>query len=284
VPLLWPGRYLVTLHDLTTGKFGRAASSRTLPIFLAKQLGLRISLNLSLKRAQSIIVPSTFVKKQVAKEYPDLESRVQVVFEAVDPNFMKFGEEPIAEGKIKLVLKKYGVKPPFLIYTGTFYPHKNVELLLEALPKLEGVQLVLVGKRDKFAERIQEKIKEHSLEDRANLVGFVPDEELAVLLRQASAAVVPSLSEGFGLPGLEAMSCGCPVLAAKASALPEIYGQAALYFDPASSQDFVKVAKQLLMEPGIRENYQQRGLQQVKKYSWRKLAEETLVSYQRSVG
>jgi len=281
VPLVWPGKYIVTVHDLTVGKFGgRKASTRSLPLFLVKNLGFKIVLNQALRRAQKILVPSKYVGGEVEKNYRLPKSKVEVIYESVEPSFADLGKGKIAEGRLKMILSKYGIKTPYLIYVGSFYPHKNLEILLESLNKInQPLRLVLVGKRDKFVLRLAQKVRDLSLETRVVFTGFVPDDELALLLRLAKAFVYPSASEGFGLPGLEAMSLGCPVIAAKATALPEIYAGAALYFDPSSAKDLATKITTLLDDQNLQADLKKRGLEQIKKYSWRELALKTLAIY-----
>jgi glycosyltransferase involved in cell wall biosynthesis len=141
------------------------------------------------------------------------------------------------------------------------------------------LSLVVVCARNVFYERFKKKLKQMKAERFVNLVGFVPDRQLAVLYSQAKAFVFPSLMEGFGLPGLEAMACGCPVAASNSSCLPEVYGRAALYFDPLDVEDMTNKILKVTRNTSTRNKLVKRGFKQVKKYSWRKMARETLVVY-----
>jgi len=138
---------------------------------------------------------------------------------------------------------------------------------------------VIICVRNVFYERFLNKIKKMDVGKSVNLVGFVPDEEIGAIYQQAEAFVFPSLWEGFGLPGLEAMGLGLPVLAARASCLPEIYGEAALYFDPHQTDDLVKKIEKIKEDKELREELIRKGYEQVKKYSWEKTAKETLLVY-----
>ena len=189
--------------------------------------------------------------------------------------------------KIEKILEKYSIKKPFVVYTGSLYPHKNVESLVQAVKCFNDLNhdnkkltLVIVCARNIFYDRFLEKVKKLKAQDLVNLVGFVPDEEIGSLYSQAEAFVFPSFWEGFGLPGLEAMGLGLPVLAARASCLPEVYGEAALYFDPHQTTDLVKKIKKIKEDKKLREELIKKGLAQVKKYSWGKTAKETLKVYQ----
>lgn len=141
------------------------------------------------------------------------------------------------------------------------------------------LNLVVVCSRNVFYERFKKKIKQMGAEKFVNLVGFVPDEDLVTLYRQAEAFVFPSLLEGFGLPGLEAMACGCPVVSSSASCLPEVYGNAAVYFDPLDVEDIAEKIKKVTSNTSTCNTLIEKGYQQVKKYSWQKMAKETIGVY-----
>ena len=281
VPLLWSGRFVLTVHDLTQREFGKkSGSTRLLPIYLIKNFGYRFVVNQSVLRSEAIFVPSNFVKAELTKTFGLPSEKIKVTYEAVDPFFVEQGRLKFSEGKIKQVLAKYGLKVPFLLYVGNLFPYKNVEVVLEALGLLPKVtNLAIVGVRNKFSEHFYRKTKDLNLTERVRLTGFVPNEELVVLYQQAESFVFPSLSEGFGLPGLEAMGVGCPVIAAKATSLPEVYGEAASYFNPRDSKELALRINSLTKEPKLRNNMVALGYQQVRKYSWKKMAEETLKVY-----
>ncbi len=163
------------------------------------------------------------------------------------------------------------MKKPFVVYTGNLYPHKNVPILIEAVEKLK-LNLAIVCARDVFANRLPKSKYVHFL-------GKLTDQELVGLYKQATAFVFPSLIEGFGLTGLEAMAAGLPVIAARASCLPEIYADAALYFDPSNSADLAQKIKAVVNDKELRQNLITKGKQQVSKYSWAKMANETWQIY-----
>jgi len=143
----------------------------------------------------------------------------------------------------------------------------------------QDLKLVIICARNVFYEKFLIKIKKMGVTKSVNLVGFVPDEEISAIYQKAEAFVFPSLWEGFGLPGLEAMSLGLPVLAARASCLPEIYGEAALYFNPYKTDDLAEKIKKIRVNKRLREELIKKGYEQVKKYSWKKTAKETLSVY-----
>ncbi len=161
---------------------------------------------------------------------------------------------------------------PFLVYTGNLYPHKNIPLLIKAVEKLK-INLKVICARSVFASRLPEsKYVEY--------LGRISDEDMKKVYKDATAFVFPSLIEGFGLPGLEAMAVGLPVIAARASCLPEIYEEAALYFDPYDVNDLISKIKRILSDEDLRKDLIRKGLIQVKKYSWSKMAKQTWEIYQ----
>ena len=168
----------------------------------------------------------------------------------------------------------------YLIYTGNVYPHKNIPVLLKAVKMLPELKLIIVCGRSVFADRTNKLIRDMNLQNRVEFRHLVSDTELKKLYADAFCFVTPSLIEGFGLPGLEAMACGTPVIAANASCLPEIYGEAALFFNPKNPSDLVGKIKEIIFNKKLRQDLVERGYFQVKKYSWAKMAEATWQIYQ----
>jgi glycosyltransferase involved in cell wall biosynthesis len=142
------------------------------------------------------------------------------------------------------------------------------------------VTLVVVCARNVFSERLRNEIVQKGVQNFVNLVGFIPDDELSILYQEAEAFVFPTLSEGFGLPGLEAMAAGCPVICSDIPVLKEIYQDSAIYFNPLNSFDMVDKIKNFLLDKNLKIKFSRLGLKLVKKYSWNKLARETLAIYQ----
>jgi len=175
------------------------------------------------------------------------------------------------------------IKKQYLLYVGSAYPHKNLERLLQAfvvvLKESPKLSLVLVGKIDYFYDRLQEKVRELNLGNKIIFTDRVSDKELNDLYKNALVYVFPSLSEGFGLPGLEAMKQGLPVVCSNQGPLPEIYGQAAVYFDGENVDEMAHIVLQITSDNSLRENMTKQGYLQVKKYSWQKCAQETLEVY-----
>jgi glycosyltransferase involved in cell wall biosynthesis len=172
------------------------------------------------------------------------------------------------------------------MYVGRPLPHKNLRRLIEAYSIIrntrDSVRLVLVGKRDKLYEQHAHWAQKEHIQG-LMFTGFASDARLRWLYEHAVAYVFPSLSEGFGLPGLEAMVHGAPVIASNATSLPEIYGDAAEYFNPESVRDMVETIAGVLEDPARRQQLKRLGAQQVKQYSWQKTAEQTLDVYRQAL-
>ncbi|MBA3758274.1 glycosyltransferase family 4 protein [Candidatus Saccharibacteria bacterium] len=271
-PVFFQGARVTTTHDLTMLWFARAGR---LPEWLHKlrMVGYRWLLQASLKKASRVIVPTEFVKQDVSKYEPSTATKITVTLEASEPPLAIDAKRPEIVNLDK-----------FILYVGSAFPHKNLETLIKSFEILHTSQpelkLILAGKRELYYQQI-EKLAELS-PARANIVftGFVSDAELKWLYENAQAYVFPSLSEGFGLPGLEAMVHGCPVVSSNATCLPEVYGDAAVYFGPNNSQDMADKIASVLSDEKLRQSLIQKGYVQAKKYSWRRMAEQTLEVYQ----
>ena len=186
------------------------------------------------------------------------------------------------------VLEKFSIRKPFLIYVGNAYPHKNLEKLLEAFKiltmnyelKTRNLKLILVCSRDVFWQRLAKQMHDQKLNDSVLMTGYIPARELSVLFRQAKAYVFPSLSEGFGIPGLNAMAAGLPVVCSNIPTLKEVYGDAAMYFNPHSPKDIAAKIQEVITDQQLRSDLIENGREQVQKYSWLKMARQTLRVYE----
>lgn len=280
IPLLYNGKFVVTIHDLTKSKFPSSASrKKLLPIRWSKQQVYGFTINQALARAKRILVPSNFVKKEIVEFNKVDPSKIEVTYEAAS----EFSDKKIviSEGKVKEIYHKFGIREPFILYVGNNYHYKNVEVIIDALAKIDpSIKFVCVCPRNSFLEQLAEKAQNLGVKDRLITTGFLGDEQLKILFSKALGFVFPSFSEGFGLPGLEAMAAGCPVIAAKSSSLPEVYGQAALYFNHNSAADLAEKISFLFKNENIRSKFKELGQEQVKKYSWGKMAQQTLSVYQ----
>ncbi|MBU0721871.1 glycosyltransferase family 4 protein [Patescibacteria group bacterium] len=173
------------------------------------------------------------------------------------------------------------ISQPYLLYVGNAYPHKNLEGLIKVFfeinKKLPGLKLILAGGEDYFYIRLKQYAKKFS--NNIIFLGHVPDSELKALYAKAALYVFPSFYEGFGLPPIEAMAHGLVVVSSNKTCLPEILGQAALYFNPEDEIDMKNKIEQALADEKLRENLRNRGYEQAKKYSWSRCTSQTLKVY-----
>jgi glycosyltransferase involved in cell wall biosynthesis len=264
LPVLYPGRFVVTIHDLTKHQSrGSTTTSRKAWLYWLKYGVYRLLILGVIKRAWRIITPSHFWRKKIDKK------KTVVIYEGVDDKLK------IKNLKLKIADKSGS---SYLLYVGQLYPHKNVITAVKAAKQLK-IKLKIACSRNVFTERFAKEVKRINAASWVEMLGFVPDEKLRELYQEALVFVFPSLCEGFGLPGLEAMACGCPVVAARASCLPEIYGEAAVYFEPQKVKSLVEAIKVAVKN---QEKLKKLGWQQVKKYSWEKAAQETIKLYESS--
>lgn len=271
VPVFYKGKFVVTIHDLIHQHFSmQRATTRGPLIYKLKQLGYKKVFQNALNKSQKILVPSDFVKKQLINDYQVTSQKIIVTPEAVDDKLCK----------IKAVKR---VDPPYIFYVGNAHPHKNVEGLIRAFRELKlkyaELSLVLSGNDHYFWQKIKSEFQQEGI----IFTGHISDEELVGLYKNAKCFVMPSLEEGFGIPLLEAMACGCPVVSSNAGSLPEVGGDAALYFDPKESSDMIKKISQVLDNEKLRQQLIQKGLNKYKQFSWQKLAKETLEVYENCI-
>jgi len=277
LPVLYLKPYIVTIHDLILQRFGTSRGHFLGKIkYGFKSLGYKIIIHLAVWRSKKIITVSKYVKNDVIKSFEIDPNKIEVIYEG--------SSEKTSSSQIPTSsLKKYKIQKPYLLYVGNAYPHKNLPRLIEAFKILRekdqsSLQLVLVGGEDYFYRQLK---KEHC--DTSGIcfgggiifTGYVPDDELHSLYAGSALYVFPSLCEGFGLPPLEAMAQGAPVVASSATCLPEILGEAACYFDAENSADMAIKINEVLKNESLRQKLVSQGFGQIKKYSWRKMAEET---------
>lgn len=269
-PVWYRGKTVTTLHDLTTLRFTNPAKNPL--IFAFKQRVYGFVIKRAAHKSEQLLVPSQFVKDDVARYTGVNPDKITVTYEAAD----KITANP--ELMPELADKQ------FIMYVGRPTPHKNLERLIEAFKRLQPQQpdlrLVLAGKQDLNYSKITDKVQKANI---TNIVftGFIHDGQLRWLYENCAAYVFPSLSEGFGLPGLEAMVHGAPVVSSNATCLPEIYGDAAHYFNPLDIQALSTAISEVLADGRLSQKLITAGQQQVQKYSWQHLANQTLASYQK---
>ncbi len=273
-PILYFKKSIVTIHDITPFFFpGHKMKS------LIRKIGFRAVFFSSVKKASKVIAVSESTKKDIIKYFKINENKIEVIYEGVDGQF-KLTPQYLSDE----LTKKYKITKPFIFYTGVWRNHKNLVGLIKAFGIVKNkykldYQLALGGEEDPYYPEIRKTWEELGLENDIIRVGFIDQKELDLFYNIAEVFVIPSFREGFGLVGLEAMACGTPVVASKTTSLPEILGEAAIYFDPRNPQEMAEKIKLVLTDKKLYNELIEKGFRQVKKYSWEKMGEETKKIY-----
>ncbi|WP_459201916.1 glycosyltransferase family 4 protein [Methanococcus sp. CF] len=265
-------KYIMTTHDIIQTIFFEETKKS---IYLSQ----KIMLLRSLKSADKIIAVSENTKNDLINHFKIPPNKIKVIYNAADKTFAKLNEIEISDIK-----KKYAINYSFILYVGGLAAHKNIIRLIEAyniLKKL-GVthKLVLAGvKRYKYKE-IFETIEKLNLQNDVIFTGYVPDEDLPGLYNAADLFVYPSLYEGFGIPPLEAMQCGTPVITSNTSSLPEVVGDAGIMVNPYDVDELANKMYEVLTNEYLRKEMSKKGLERAKLFSWKKCAEEHIKVYE----
>jgi glycosyltransferase involved in cell wall biosynthesis len=234
---------------------------------------------LFIRRADAIIAVSKCTKGDLIRYYSVPSEKIKVIYEGVDARFQPV-TEPDALARVRAI---YGLPERFILYVGTIEPRKNLSTLLEAYKLLreEGLEhrLVIVGRKGWLYKGFFQRLRELGLEGEVIFPGFVPDGDLPALYSAADLFVFPSLYEGFGLPVLEAMACGTPVIASNSSSLPEVIEDAGIMVDPLDVGALLRAIELILRDERMRREMRARGLEQAAKFSWERAARETLEVY-----
>jgi glycosyltransferase involved in cell wall biosynthesis len=230
------------------------------------------------RQATHIVAVSEYTRRDLIATYGLAPERITVIHEAADPRFHP--QPPQAAAAIRA---RYGLPDRYLLFIGTIEPRKNLTRLLAAFEAVyaDGLTdgLIIVGRRGWLYGDFFARLEESPVRDAVLLPGFVPDEDLPAICAGSQALVLPSLYEGFGLPVLEAMACGVPVAASGASSIPEVGGDAALYFEPTDVEAMTATIRRLLRDTGLWNEMRVRGLDQAAKFSWKRAATETETVY-----
>lgn len=227
----------------------------------------------AIKRAKKILTISEFTKKEIIEHYKYPKENIFVTYPGLNPIFSDIHDTDAR------ILKKYNIKNLYLLFIGTLQPRKNILRLIAAFDSLkqEKLDLVIIGKKGWLFEPILKAISKAKKKDSIHLLNFVPDRDLPGFYENAECFVLPSLYEGFGLPVLEALHFGCPVVVSNTSSLPEVAGNAAIYVDPENIQDIARgIASAVQLKPEERRKIIQAGYKQAKKFTWENCAKETL--------
>jgi glycosyltransferase involved in cell wall biosynthesis len=272
LPLVHPRPSVVTVHDL--GYLYYPGAHRPLD-----RLYLDLSTRYNARAASRIIAISQATKDDLVQHYGTEPDKITVVYSGCDEAMQPVEDEATVER----VKARYGIRGDYVLHVGTLQPRKNLERLLEAYAIVkrqakrgETPDLVIAGSKGWLYDQIFRQVKKLSLETEVIFPGYVSQDDLPALLSGARLFAFPSLYEGFGLPVLEAMACGTPVLCSNVSALPEVAGNAALLVDPLDVESMAEAMNCLLQDEGLRAQLTERGLRQVRQFSWDRCARETL--------
>lgn len=274
-PVLYFGKRVFTIHDLTLIHFKNIRNSPIHKlIYPIKYWAMRFILRCSIMRSSALITDSEYVRQDILHTWSKswighvMPSKITVIPLAV--------EDHTGDKK-----QPRPIKQDYLLYVGAAYPHKNLDVLAKGYNRLletrPDLKLVVIGKQDYW----QQKLK--SQNPNITFPGYLPYDKLVAYYQHASLFVFPSLSEGFGLPPLEAMAFGAPVLSSNRTAIPEACGDAAEYFDPRSPKDLADKAEELLSNPQKRAEMSKAGKEQVTMFSWKKMAQQTLEVYKNAL-
>ncbi len=279
LPLIHPARSVVTVHDLGYLYYPEAHTANA-------RRYLDWATRYSASKARMVICVSHATATDLTRHYAIDPAKIRVIPHGYDREQFK----PVQDADLSAATRaKYGIAPgPYLFYVGTIQPRKNLERLMEAFaalindpdfdyPARPQLQLVLGGKPGWLSEPIMARARELNL-PQIKIVGYVSDNDLPALYSGAEAFVFPSLYEGFGLPALEAMACGVPVVCSNAGSLPEVVGEAALTHHPLDTRAITWNLRRLLLSPQLQDELAIKGLKQAEKFSWDKCAAETLAA------
>lgn len=271
-PANYKGKVITTIHDLTTLRFTNP--DKNVLVFKFKQRVYRWLMKKVARKSVYVLTGAEFVKNDVAKFASVSPEKIIVTYEAADP--IEDPAEPVQEL----------VGLDFIMYVGRPTPHKNLDRLVEAFRRVQtnnpNLWLVLAGRKDRNYERFAKKLKKQGIVN-VFFTDYVSEGQLRWLYENTKVYVFPSLSEGFGLPGLEAMVQGAPVASSNATCLPEVYGDAAIYFDPLNVDEMASTLQKVLSDESLRNDLVSKGRAQAAKYSWQRMAEQTLEIYKNAL-
>ena len=273
-PAIVSSRLILTVHDLTDVLVpppGIPAMMQTGRLYFARR---------ALARADRILAVSHSSKRELSRVFDVPEKKIDVVYNALDERFLR---EPMPDDADR-VLERHAVTDPFVLYAGNIKPQKNLPRLIEAFavakaelrddPRYANLKLLLIGDSAEEHSDLRRAVLRSRLQAHVRFLGFVPHPVLRVFYSRASAFLFPSLYEGFGLPPLEAMAHGVPVLTSSVSSLPEVFSHAALLVNPENVFEIARGIRQILTEDALRDTLVRRGYELVQKYSWERSAEQ----------
>lgn len=274
-PIFYNKPSLVTIHDLTLEFYPGKKMSKKI-----HRLAYQCTIRNIAKKSKHIFAVSQNTANDINQILKIPKEKITVTYNGIGSEFHEIKDSTLE----KNLREKYNLDKPFLLYTGVWRTHKNLVKLIQAFKLLrekyqKDVYLVLTGKKDNIYTEIPWTINSLDLENSVKCVGLVPESDLLALYNFAEGYVFPSLYEGFGFPPLEAMACGTPVASSFTSSLPEICGEAALFFDPQNINDLAEKMNLLLSDSRLRSDLRQKGFKQIQNFKWKNCAQKTFEIY-----
>lgn len=285
ISLLMPTPYVVTVHDMSSLLYDEMPARR--------HRFRRYQFRRGLERAGRIIAVSNATQRDIEGLFGINARKIRQIYNAPDPQFLAAGPDP-SDPEQQLTLERYQIRRPFLLYVGTIRPQKNIPRLVEAFAvlraELEGhptygnLRLIIIGDEISRHPEVRRTVIQTRVEQAVRFLGFVPFDTLRTFYASAAAFVFPSLYEGFGLPPLEAMASGTPVVTSNVSSLPEVVGDSAVLVNPENVFEIARGIREALINESLREALIRKGHQQARKFSWEATARQVLEVYREFAG
>lgn len=275
IPPFVQGKKVVTIHDMVVMAFPETVRFKTKAV-------LKLTLKKTIKRADKIIAVSNFSKNEIIKYFSVPENKIEVVYNAVD---RKIYNCDISSSDIDKAKAKYKIENDYFLYLGTLEPRKNIDKLIKGYAKfirthIDYPKLVVAGKKGWLYNSIFDTVKEQNVVNDVIFTDYLPAEEAPLLMRGAIAFCFPSLYEGFGMPPLEAMACGTPVLTSNCSSLPEVVGECAVTVNPLSIDEICSGLELLFSDEKLRKRLSEKGLKRASEFNWKSESDKLYNIYQ----
>ncbi|MBI5254530.1 glycosyltransferase family 4 protein, partial [Candidatus Falkowbacteria bacterium] len=271
----YPKKSICTIHDITPLFFpGHKMKS------IIRRLAYRLVFKATLAKAKKIITISQSTKRDLVKYLGVKPEKIQVIYEGVDERFKPIENRDI----INNTKQRLNIAKPFIFFVGVWRGHKNIESLVKAFNILKEKykiphQLVIGGRADLHYTKIQETIDKSPFKNDIVTPGYISDSDLPILYSSADVFALPSFIEGFGLIAIEAQACGCPVVSTNTTSMPEILGDSAEFFDPNNAEQMAEQIFKVISNADLRKKLIEKGFENVKRFSWKKCAKQTLAVY-----
>jgi glycosyltransferase involved in cell wall biosynthesis len=280
IPRNLPCPYVMTVHDVLEHMYGAGEGSS-----LRRSLHFHLTRHV-LKGAKRILAVSKFTKSEIEKLFAIPSQRIEVIYNAIDERFLR---GHASEADRQILAERYLVTYPFVLYAGRISPHKNLVRIIEAFSALKAqlekqsqyadLKLIIIGDELSKHPDLRRTVIRSGVQNDVRFMGFIPIEMLRLFYDAAKVFVFPSLYEGFGLPPLEAMAQGTPVVTSNISSLPEVVGNAAVLVNPENVFEIMRGLQRVLLDQSVRDKIRQRGYEQAKKFSWDASAQRILAVY-----